>query len=71
MRERGATMSQVHQIVLTGMSVPAKFGRTKFSLVVPFNGVWNGRRYPRKQIDAIAAKIKSGWIVVTVVVKYF
>jgi hypothetical protein len=69
--ERGATAARVRETVLHGRATPAKFGRTQFRRVFPFNSIWNGKRYNRQQIDAFAAKISNGWLVVTVIVKYF
>jgi hypothetical protein len=54
-----------------GNVAAAKFGRTRFRLIHSFNAAWNRKYYARKQIDAFAAKIRDGWLVVTVVVKYF
>jgi hypothetical protein len=71
MRERGATADQVRRTILIGHSTPAKFGRTQFSQVFSFNASWNGKFYARKRIDAFAAKIPRGWIVITLIVRYF
>jgi hypothetical protein len=72
MLERGATAAQVKLTVARGSPTPAKFGRTRFRLAMNFGGIWNGKHYARKQIDAFAAKIKGGgWLVVTIIVKYF
>jgi len=71
MRERGATAAEVRQTVEQGRATPAKFGRTQFRRVFPFKASWNGKYFARRQIDAVAAKIEGGWVVVTVIVKYF
>ena len=71
MRERGATVTQVRQTVQTGRAAPAKFGRIRFRLTFAFNATWNRKRFARKQIDAFAARIRNGWIVITVIVKYY
>lgn len=71
MRERGSTAAEVRQTVQTGRSAPAKFGRTRFRRTFTFNTTWNRKFFARKQIDAFAAKIAGGWLVVTVVVKYY
>lgn len=71
MRERGATASQVRETVARGTASPAKFGRTRFRLTFAFGASWNGKRYARRQIDAYATKIRNGWLVVTVIVRYF
>ena len=71
MRERGATVAEVRQTVQLGKIAPANFGRSRFRRVFAFNASWNGKFYARKQIDAFAVKIQGGWLVVTVIVKYF
>ena len=70
MSERGATAAEVKETVARGASTPAKFGRTQFRLAFAFNAMWNGKRYATKQIDAFAAKIRNGWIVITIIVRY-
>jgi len=71
MRERGATTDEVRKTVTSGNASPAKFGRTRFTMVFAFNATWNGKRYSRKQLEVFAARIPTGWIVVTIIVKYF
>jgi hypothetical protein len=70
-RERGATVAQVRETVAHGRRSAAKFGRTKFRRVFAFAKRWNGKHYAKQQIEAFAAIIPDGWLVVTVVVKYF
>jgi hypothetical protein len=36
-----------------------------------FNGVWRGRGYAMKQVEAIAIFEEDDWLVLTVVVRYF
>jgi len=71
LRERGANTAQVRQTIENGRVIPAKFGRTQFSHVFAFNATWNGKHYSSKLLDVFAAKIPGGWMVVTVIVKYF
>ena len=71
MRERGATVAEVHQCIHGRQQAIAKFGRTRFRRTFRFDQLWNGKRYAHKQIDAFAATIPGGWLVVTVIVKYF
>ena len=70
MAERGATEAEVVDAVLDGEQFPAKFGRTGFRRNFAFDGEWQGRRYITKQVEAYAVKEK-GWLVITVVVRYF
>ncbi len=70
-RERGATVGRVRETVASGTQSPAKFGRTMFRRVFPYGKTWHGKRYARQQIEAFATTIPGGWLVVTVIVKYF
>lgn len=71
MRERGATAAQIHATISRGRATAAKFGRTKFLRVFPFNALWNAKRFAHQQIEAFAVTIPGGWLVITVIVKYF
>ena len=71
MRERGATTDQVRETVRKGTRSAAKFGRTRFRHVFAFGRIWNGKHYARQQIDVFAATIPDGWLVVTVIVRYY
>ena len=68
--ERGATKAEVVECVEGGERFPAKFGRTGFRRNFPFDGEWNGRHYAAKQIEAYAVD-EGGWLVITVIVKFF
>ena len=70
MVERGATEVEVVATVTGGERFPAKFGRTGFRRNFPFAGEWHGRRYATRQVEAYAVK-EGGWLVITVVAKYF
>jgi hypothetical protein len=70
-RERGTAVRQVRETDLKGSPSAAKFGRTKFVRVFAFGRIWNRKRYAKQQIEAFAAIIPDGWLVVTVIVKYF
>jgi hypothetical protein len=69
--ERGATEDEVVATVLDGERFPAKYGRTGFRRNWAFNAEWNGRRYATKQIEAYAVSELDGWLVLTIVTKYF
>lgn len=68
--ERGATESEVVATVESGEWFPAKFGRTGFRSNFRFDGEWNGKRYATRQIEAYAVE-EDGWLVITVIVKFF
>ncbi len=69
--ERGATEDEVRGTVETGERFPAKFGRHGFRRNFPFEGTWRGRTYTTKQVEAYAVEQADGWLVITVVLKYF
>ena len=71
MAERGATENEVVETVETGEKFPAKFGRIGYRHNFSFDGIWNGRRYNSKQVEAYIAGKGNDLIVVTVFVKYF
>jgi hypothetical protein len=68
--ERGATEDEVIATVERGEQFPARFGRTGFRRNFPFEGRWRGRRYATKQIEAYAVE-EDGWLVITLIVKYY
>jgi hypothetical protein len=69
--ERGATEADVIATVVGGGSSPAKFGRVSFRRHFSFQSHWRGKHYATKQITAFAAPAPDGWLVITVIVKYF
>ncbi len=68
--ERGALEMEVIETVRGGEKFPAKFGRTGFRRNFAFDGEWKGHRYSTKQLEVYAVEEK-GWLVITVIVKYF
>ena len=70
MAERGATEAEVVATIETGERFLAKFGRTGFRRNFLFDSDRHGRRYGTKQVEAYAAE-EDGWLVITVLVKYF
>lgn len=68
--ERGATEQEIQETVSSGEHFPAKFGRSGFRRNFHFGSEWNGKWYASKQIEAYAVK-EDGWLVITVIVKYF
>lgn len=57
--------------VLGGGTFPAKFGRTGFRRNFSFGGQWQGRFYANKQVLAYAVPESGGWLVITVITKFF
>ncbi len=68
--DRGATEAEVIATVESGERFPAKFGRTGFRRNFAFDGEWRGRRYATKQVETYAVE-EDGWLVITVIVRYF
>ncbi|MGB7035883.1 MAG: hypothetical protein WBD71_10165 [Xanthobacteraceae bacterium] len=69
--ERGASEAEIISTVSTGERFPAKFGRVGFRRNFAFDGIWRGRRYATKQVEAYAVERPDHWLVVTVITKYF
>lgn len=70
MQERGATEDEVKLTVRGGEKFAAKFGRIGFRRNFDYDGEWNGKIYHTKQIEAYVVE-EEGWLVITVLVKYF
>ena len=68
--ERGATVDEVIATLEGGEPFPAKFGRTGFRRNFAFGGRWRGRQCATKQVEAYAVE-ETGWLVITVIVRYF
>jgi hypothetical protein len=71
MLERGAGEAEVMATVLEGERFPAKFGRTGFRRNFPFEGLWRGRNFAVKQVEAYAVEEHDDWLVITVIVRYY
>ncbi len=59
------------ETVLNGEEFPAKFNRTGFRLNHSLEGLWRGKFYNTKQIEAYAVWENDHWLVITIIVKYF
>lgn len=70
LHERGATEEEVALTVKRGERFGAKYGRIGFRHNFPFNREWAGKRYATKQVEAYAVE-ENGWLVITVMVKFF
>lgn len=66
----GVTEEKVLLTIREGEPFPAKHGRTGFRRNFVYNGLWRGHTYAIKQVEAIAVA-ENGWLVITVVVKFF
>jgi len=68
--EHGATEAEVYATVEQGERFPAKFGRTGFRRNFAFAGRWRGRTFATKQVEVFAVE-EQGWLVITVIVRYY
>jgi len=71
LNERGVTEAEVVSTVESGTRSPARFGRTRFRRDFPHGAEWRGRRYMTKRVDAFAVEQNDGWLVITVIGRYF
>lgn len=69
--ERGTSEEEVILTVETGERFEARFGRVGFRRNVPFDELWRGKRYRLKQIEAYVIRRYDGWLVISVVTRYF
>jgi hypothetical protein len=69
--ERGASDDEIIATVEDGERFSAKYSRTGFRRNFPFDGIWRGKRYATKQIEAYAVEENRGWLVISLITKYF
>jgi len=69
--ERGATEEEVRATVEFGEQFSAQYGRIGFRRNFSFEGVWRGKYYRTKQVEAFAIHEESDWLVITVITRYF
>ena len=70
LQERGAIEEEVIATIEHGERIAAKHDRAGFRCNFPFDGEWNNKRYSTKQVEAYAVE-EDGWLVITVIVKFF
>lgn len=68
--ERGTTEEDIKDVILTGTTIPAKYGREAKAKVYEFNNNWIGRYYEQKRVEVIYIIGRSQIITVTVYVFY-
>jgi hypothetical protein len=71
MEERGTTEDEIRVTVEHGEQFPAKFGRTGFRRNFAFGGLWLGKQYSTKQVEAYAVREGNDWLVITVIARFF
>jgi hypothetical protein len=70
-KERGAEVDEITITIEQGEQFPAKFERNGFRKNFSFDTIWNKKHYSTKQIEAYCVAQPEGWLVITVMVKYF
>lgn len=68
-RERGTNSKEIKEVINTGITIPAKYGRLGKAKVYDFKRVWNGKYYAQKRVEVIYI-IETG-VAVTVTVYVF
>ncbi len=71
MIERGAAEAEIIATIEGGECFPARFGRTGFRRNFAFGRERRSRRYGTKQIEVYAVEEPDGWLVITMIVRYF
>jgi len=71
MAERGASKLEVEAVIAEGEKFSAKFARQGFRQSFTFAAEWKGNWYANKQIDVFAVWENQGWLVITVITRYF
>ena len=64
-------MKEIELTVTGGERFTAKFGRKGFGRNFVFDGLWRGRRYHMRQVEVYAIWEGGGWLVISIIVKYF
>ena len=67
----GGSEDEVIATVQQGERFPAKYGRTGFRRNFPFGKTWRDQTYATKQVEAYAIQEGEGWLVITVITRYF
>ena len=71
MEERGADEDEITATIENGERYPAKFGRIGFRRNFSFNKERRGKFYTTKQIELYAVQEQDGWLVITVLTRFF
>lgn len=68
--ERGSNEEEIRDVILTGSSIPAKYGRLAKAKVYNFQQHRQGRYYEQKRVEVMYTVSKDVVITVTVYVFY-
>ena len=69
--DRGCTVEEIEATVREGERFPAKLGRTGFRRRFRGPWTWRGRQFDTKEIEAYAVEQSAGWLVITVISRYY
>jgi hypothetical protein len=68
--ERGATEEEIKDVIETGITIPAKYGRTGKAKVYDFKKERLGKNYEQKKIEVFYTTVEDLIVTVTVYVFY-
>jgi hypothetical protein len=71
MSERGVLLEEIEETIKSGEEFDAKYGRLGFRKNFSFGKEWRGTLYSVKQVEIYAVKEDAGFLVITVISKYF
>ncbi|MHB1377758.1 MAG: DUF4258 domain-containing protein [Candidatus Humimicrobiaceae bacterium] len=71
MSERGVSLEEVQDAIVTGEKFMGKFERTGYRKNFVINGIWKDKRYNIKRVEVYTVLEDKNLIVVTVIAKYF
>jgi len=68
--ERGTSAQEIEDVIKTGFTIPAKYGRMGKAKIYDFNQKRHGKYYEQKRVEAIYTIERGVIITVTVYVFY-
>lgn len=68
--ERGTNESEIHDVINTGFSIPAKYGRLAKAKIYDFKQYRHGKYYEQKRVEVIYILEQTKIVTVTVYVFY-
>ncbi|MGA2976495.1 MAG: DUF4258 domain-containing protein [Spirochaetia bacterium] len=71
MSERGIVYQEIVEAIESGEQFAAKYGRTGFRRNFHFGGIWRGRQYDMKQVEAYVVSEGDSYIVITALARYY
>ena len=67
MEQRGADEEEVEETLLMGEVVSVRDGKSKYERTYQKPCMFEGRRFPKKKLEVVAAKDEDDWVIVTVI----